>query len=221
MIPIPFIVVYAVFLVAYFFTRVGNKLAYRAVNKVILATMYLVYAIVMFHVKGFGGHFYVLMTALFLAYLGDVFLIFDFNRGGDFFLAGNICFSAFYLATLIDNNVPFVNYFWIFIVWAVLIAVFAALFYKLPNVFKLGNMQLPMLFYLASITLHGLLGLAALVNVGGMTYWLMGAGSLSFMASDYILTVDRFVFRKNKWIVRANSLTYFGGLLLIVLAMGM
>jgi hypothetical protein len=49
----------------------------------------------------------------------------------------------------------------------------------------------------------------------------MGIGSLLFMASDYILTIDRFVILKNKWIIRSNSLTYFGGLLLIALSLGL
>lgn len=40
----------------------------------------------------------------------------------------------------------------------------------------------------------------------------------SFIISDIILTIDRFVIKGNKWIVRANSLTYFGGLLLIALS---
>ena len=38
------------------------------------------------------------------------------------------------------------------------------------------------------------------------------------MISDMILTTYRFVLDNNKWLVRANSLTYFTGLLLIVLS---
>ncbi len=216
---IVFIVLYAIALFAYFFTRVGNKLAPRAINKMILASMYLVFAIVVFHTNGLKEHYYVFMAALFLAFMGDLFLIFDFNRGGDFFLAGNVCFSVFYLASLIDNGVPFANFFWVFIVWAVLVATFATLFFKLPNVFKMSRKRIPMTLYLSSITLHGLLGLASLIFIGGQSYILMGIGSLLFMLSDYILTVDRFVIQKNPWIVRSNSLTYFSGLLLLVLSM--
>lgn len=215
---IVFIVVYAVALFAYFFTRTGTKLAPRAINKIILALMYLVFAIVVFNLHGFSKHYYVMMAALFLAFLGDVFLVFDFNRGGDFFLAGNVCFSVFYLATLVNHGVPFAKFFWVFVVWAVLIATFLTLFVKLPNVFKMGKKRLPMTLYLASITLHGLLGLASLILIGGTAFLLMGIGSLLFMASDYILTVDRFVVH-NPWIVRSNSLTYFSGLLLIVLSL--
>ncbi len=216
---IVFIVVYAAALFAYFVTRVGKKLLPRAINKTILALMYLVFAIVVFQRNGFGGHYYVLMAALFLAFLGDLFLIFDFNRGGAIFLAANICFSTFYLASLEYNCVPFLNFFWVFIVWAALVATLATLFFKLPKVFKMGSKRIPMTSYLSSITLHGLLGLASLICIGGQAYILMGIGSLLFMTSDYILTVDRFVIQKNPWIVRSNSLTYFSGLLLIVLSL--
>ena len=216
-----FIVIYALFLCAYFITRPGDNIKHRAINKYILATMYMIYAIVMFHVDGLNGYHYVAMAALFLAYLGDLFLVFDLNRGGDFFLAGNVCFATFYLASLINANVPFLHYFWVFIVWAALITTFVVLANKFPKVLKLGKMKYPMAFYLSSITLHGLLGLVSAIFVGTPALVVMGIGSLLFMASDYILTVDRFVILKNKWIIRANSLTYFGGLLLIVLSLGL
>ena len=218
---IVFSVIYLLFLCAYFITRVGDKMKYRAINKVILATMYLVYAIVMFHVGGFSGYHYVMMAALFLAYMGDLFLIFDLNRGGDFFLAGNICFATFYLASLTKYAVPFVNYFWIFIIWAGLISLFIYLAKKYPNILKLGKMKYPMALYLSSITLHGLLGLVSAIFIGTTPLIVMGIGSVSFMISDYILTLDRFVIPKRKWLIRCNSLTYFVGLLLIVLSLGL
>ena len=216
-----FSVIYALFLCAYFVTRVGDNIKHRAINKTILATMYLVYAIVMFHVGGFSGYHYVMIAALFLAYMGDLFLIFDLNRGGDFFLAGNVCFATFYLASLKAANVTFVNYFWIFIIWAVLISLFIYLAKKYPNVLKLGKMKYPMALYLASITLHGLLGLVSAIFIGTTPLIVMGIGSVSFMISDYILTLDRFVIPKRKWLIRCNSLTYFVGLLLIVLSLGL
>ena len=191
-----------------------------AINKYILATMYMVYAIVMFHVHNLPDLYYLLMAALFLAYLGDIFLVFDFKMGGNFFLSSNICFCAFYLASLASNNIGFIKYFWIFIIWFALIATFIVLANKFPKVRKLGKMKYPMAMYLSSITLHGLLGLTSVLFLSGTSLLFMGIGSLLFMASDYILTIDRFVIQKNKWIIRGNSLTYFTGLLLIVLSMG-
>ena len=216
-----FSAIYIIFLFAYFITRVGNNIKHRAINKFILATMYMIYAIVMFHVNNLSGYHYVMMAALFLAYLGDLFLVFDLNRGGDFFLAGNVCFATFYLATLKQYEVPFTKYFWVFILWASLISLFIFLAKKYPNVLKLGKMKYPMALYLSSITLHGLLGLVSAIFVGTTPILVMGIGSVLFMTSDYILTVDRFIIQKNKWIIRCNSLTYFVGLLLIALSIGL
>lgn len=216
-----FSIIYVLFLCAYFITRVGNNIKYRAINKYILATMYLVYAIVMFTIKDFSGNQYVLMCALFLAYLGDLFLVFDLNRGGDFFLAGNVCFTTFYLATFNEFNIPFSKYFWILLVLVFMITLFITLASKFPNIIKVGKMKYPMSLYLSSITLHGLCGLTSLIFVNDIRFMIMGIGSLLFMISDYILTVDRFIVQNNKWIIRCNSLTYFIGLLLIVLSMGL
>ena len=136
-------------------------------------------------------------------------------------MAGNVCFATFYLATLTHYAVPFINYFWVFIVWAGLISLFIYLAKKYPNVLKLGKMKYPMALYLSSITLHGLLGLVSAIFVGVTPILVMGIGSVSFMISDYILTLDRFVIPKRKWLIRCNSLTYFVGLLLIVLSLGL
>lgn len=157
----------------------------------------------------------------FFAYLGDIFLVFDFKRGGNFFLVGNICFSAFYFAVLISETVPFMKYFWIFIVWFLMIGGFLFLANKYPNIIRIGKMKYPMTFYLSSITLHGLLGLVSAIFIGTTPMIVSGIGSMLFMVSDYILTIDRFVIQKNKWIVRANSLSYFVGVLLIVLSLGL
>ena len=216
-----FSVIYILLLFAYFITRVGNNMKYRAVNKYILATMYMVYAIIMFLTRNLSVYHYVLMSALVFAYLGDIFLVFDFSKGGTFFLSANICFFAFYLISLIKYSVSFWYCFWIFFVLVIIVGGFIALAQKFPNVLKLGSMKYPMSLYLASITLHGLFGLVSAIFIGTTPIIVMGIGSILFMISDYILIVDRFVFQKNKWIIRGNSLTYFTGLLLIVLSLGL
>ena len=216
-----FIVVYALFLCGYFITRPGNNFKYRVINKYILATMYMVYAIVMFHVKDLSGYHYVLMAALFLAYLGDLFLVFDLNRGGDFFYAGNICFAVYYVALFLDNGLNFGNFFWVLIIWAVLLGGFIIASNKLPKVFKLGKMKFPMTFYLSSIMLHGSFGIGAMILLPSTATFVLGLGSVMFMISDFILTIDKFVIRNTKWVVRLNSFFYFGGLLLIALSLGL
>jgi hypothetical protein len=80
-------------------------------------------------------------------------------------------------------------------------------------------MRWPMTRYLTTILTHGFTGLAMVLYLPGSKFVLMGIGSILFMISDMILTAYRFIFGNNKWLIRANSLTYFVGLLLIVLSM--
>ena len=65
----------------------------------------------------------------------------------------------------------------------------------------------------------GFPGIPMAIMLPGTRFMLMGLGSLLFMISDIDLNAYRFVFNNNKWLIRFNSLTYFVGLLLIVLAM--
>ena len=227
---IPFVIIYCLFLVAYFFTRPGGdkadkaskkKILIRAINKYVMAVMYFVYAIIQFQSYELLSHHLVLMAALFLAFLGDIFLVFSVNRGGDFFLCGNVCFVIYYIALFTENGLTLGNYFWLFIIWAVLLGGFILASSKWPKVFKLGVMRFPMYLYLSSILLHGSCGIAAMVLLPSVPMFVLGLGSLMFMISDCILTVDKFVIRGNKWVVRANSFFYFIGLLLIVLSMGL
>jgi hypothetical protein len=117
------------------------------------------------------------------------------------------------------NGYTFASFWWVILVVLFMIATFVVLCEKLPNIFNLGKMKWPMTFYLFSIFFHGIMGLALAILLPGTNYMLLGIGSISFMVSDIILTIDRFVIKGNKWIVRSNSLTYFGGLLLIALSL--
>lgn len=215
-----FIIVYALALCGYFITRVGNNIKYRAINKYILATMYLVLAFVGFSLRHVVNSYHIiLMAALFLAWLGDIFLVFSLKMGGDFFLAGNVCFFMYGMCVLYDHGFTFASFWWVILVALGMISTFVILCQKFPKVFKLGSMRWPMTLYLTSIFSHGMMGLALVLLLPGTNFMILGLGSLSFMLSDMILTVDRFIIRNNKWIVRANSLTYFGGLLLIALSL--
>ncbi|MBO4358551.1 MAG: hypothetical protein J5796_01985 [Erysipelotrichaceae bacterium] len=214
-----FIAVYLAALFCYLFTRnSGNKL-YRSLNKYLMATMYLVLAFVMFFRHySFVSYQTLLMAALILAWFGDVFLVFDFSRGGDFFLAGNICFALYEQIVLVDNGYGFKDICWIWIVAGIMLIAFILACHFRPDLFRLGKMRWPMTFYLSSIFTHGITGLALMLMLPGTSYAMMGLGSLLFMISDMILTTYKFVLDNNIWLIRANSLTYFTGLLLIVLS---
>ena len=185
-----------------------------------MATMYLVLAIVVFFNKyEFASYQTLLMAALILAWLGDVFLVFDFGRGGDFFLAGNICFTLYEQIILVDKGgYKFGDFAWTFVVVAIMLAFVIYATGKWPKKIKMGKMRWPMMFYLSSIFMHGITGLALMIMVPIPAYKMLGLGSFLFMLSDMDLTLYRFVFDNNKWLVRLNSLLYFTGLLLIVLS---
>ena len=215
-----FIIAYIAMLFLYFYTRNSGKMSWRAPNKIILASMLLGFAIFQFqdHYQLQSYHL-VLMVALVFAWMGDVFLLFDLSRGGDFFLCGNICFFTYEMTVLIGQEHSFADFWWVIMVAVLLIGLFIWLAQRYPEKLKLGKMRWPMTLYLTSIILHGIMGLALMVLLPGTNWALMGLGSFLFMLSDFILTFDRFVMPDNKWIVRSNSASYFIGLLLIVLSM--
>ena len=214
-----FVVVYLVALFCYFFTRFSDKKLYRSLNKYLMATMYLVLGIVTFIRKyEFASYQTLLMAALFFAWLGDIFLVFDFGRGGDFFLAGNVCFTLFEVAVMKDHGLHLKDFGWAFMASVIMILLFILTCKFKPETFKLGKMRMPMTFYLMSIFTHGMTGMAMAMLLPGTNYVMMGIGSVLFMISDMILVTYKFVLGDNIWLIRANSLTYFTGLLLIVLS---
>lgn len=214
-----FVIVYLVALFCYFFTRFSDKKLYRALNKYLMATMYLVLGIVTFVRKyEFTSYQTILMAALFFAWLGDIFLVFDFGRGGDFFLAGNVCFTLYEVAVMKDHGLHLRDFGWAFMASGIMILLFILACKLKPETFKLGKMRMPMTFYLLSIFTHGMTGMATALLLPGTNYVMMGIGSVLFMISDMILVTYKFVVGENKWLIRANSLTYFTGLLLIVLS---
>ena len=215
-----FIVVYLAALCCYFKTRTSGNKKHRAINKYIMATMYLVFAFVVFlRNYEFVSYHTMLIAALILAWLGDIFLVWDFGRGGDFFLAGNICFVLYEQMVLLDHGIGFGRFWWTFLVMAVMVGALIFACEKWPDKIKMGKMRWPMTWYLSTIFMHGITGLALMIYLPGTRFMLMGLGSLLFMISDIDLNAYRFVFNNNKWLIRFNSLTYFVGLLLIVLAM--
>lgn len=215
-----FIICYYLVLLLYFYTETSGNMKLRAPNKILMATMFFVWAIFQFEMNyGLLTIQSFLLVALFLAYLGDIFLLFDFGRGGDFFLCSNVVFFTYELVTLYKEGINITKFYWVFIIFIILIGALVYLTKKFPNIIKLGKLRYPFLLYLGSITLHGMIGLAVIVYLPQTKYLLLGLGSILYMVSDYFLTVNKFVI-PNKWILRANSCTYFIGMLLIALSIG-
>jgi hypothetical protein len=118
----------------------------------------------------------------------------------------------------VDHGYWFNDFAWTYIVAGLMLAVVIYATGRWPDTIKMGKMRWPMIFYLSSIFMHGITGLALMIMLPGTSYALLGLGSFLFMISDIDLNVYRFVLNDNKWLIRFNSLTYFVGLLLIVLS---
>lgn len=215
---IAFIVVYCVILCCYFYTETTGNLKLRAPNKIILALMFFIFGtffICRNYVATDHLH-YLAIVGLFLAMLGDIFLLFSYNRGGDFFLGGNVCFIAYQALILITvGNCHIDTFWWVFIVIPALWFTFFFLFQKFPNFFKVGKMKWPMLLYLSSIISNGVFGIAVMAYVP--KFFFFGLGMFIFMLSDFDITFHKFVWPENKWVLRLNSALYFTGMLIAVL----
>lgn len=214
-----FIIIYLIALCFYFHTRTSENIMHRAVNKYIMATMYLGLAVYTFFRRyEFVSYQTLLIAALIFAWFGDIFLVFDFGRGGDFFLAGNICFALYEQIVMVKNGHTIKETWWALVLPLLMAFAFNLACRRIPDVFKLGKMRDPITFYLWSIFTHGINGLCMALLLPGTSYVVMGIGSFLFMVSDMILMTYKFILGENRWLIRANSLTYFLGLLLIALS---
>jgi len=218
-----FIAVYATSLCSYFFTETSENFRARAVNKILLSTLFLSYAVAAFVLHyAFRSYHLVLLVAVFLAWLGDVFLLWDLNRGGDFFLCSNLCFLVYGLAFLDDAGIPFGAVWW-FLPLAVVLwgSVFVVSGRHRTDI---AATRLPMLLYFATVTLHASLGLALAVNAGRASVpaakvLCFGGGLVLFLVSDCFLVLRKFGYPKSKALARLTSGAYFVGLLGVVFSM--
>lgn len=213
---IAFIVIYCLVLCCYFYTETTGKIYLRAPNKIILALMFFIFGTYMAFHNYQSYEPYLFTAALFLAMLGDIFLLFSYNRGGDFFLAGNVCFIVYQIMLLTQvGHVHIDTFWWTLLLIPILWGGYVFLFYKFPNVFKLGKMKSGIMLYLASIIPNGVFAIAVMSYLPA--YRLLGVGLFLFMLSDFDIVIHKFVVPDNKWVLRLNSCLYFVGLLLVVL----
>lgn len=210
--------VYIVLLIMYLFSETSGNFKRRCVNKIAMASVFLIYALVEFFRFYNGGLSYwlLLLPALVLAWLGDVLLLWSFFKGGVAFMLGNFFFASFLITDMCVQRAEFSRIWWCIIVFAVLFGTITLLAFK--DVYKFGKDKPVMLLYMFSVTLHGSLALALAAARPCAGTVLLGIGLALFMVSDYFLMTYKFV-KKTNWILRCNSSTYFFGMLLVALSM--
>ena len=220
-----FAVIYLGLLVSYFFSETSGNFKRRAINKIIMATMFWLYALFeMFHLGLWGIPWnLILMIGITFSYIGDVWLLWSFTKGGVAFGIGNAIIVAAIIKLAATMGIAFSAYWWFILIFLFFVSLFAILtkkgFYK--------DLKMPMLAaflpYICSVTAHGTLSLALIFVFGaagilGLKFALLFAGSILFMISDYFISWHNFRDKESKAILRLNSGTYFTGLLLIVLS---
>lgn len=197
-----FIIAYLTILCLYFFSETSGNFKRRAVNKIALAVLFEAYAVsaYLLHSPLFSMRM-ILPIGLFFAFLGDIFLLWNFVRGGICFSIGNFCLLFYEIMLMRYERLPLCILFpaaAVFLLfWGTTMLLYQKEFIDFSSVRVFPA-------YLFSVSMHGSLG----------------AGVFLMMISDYILSVHKFKHGAN-WILRCNSASYFVGTLLAALSLSL
>ncbi len=213
-----FILLYIGCLIAYFFSETSGNFKRRAINKIILASMFFIYGLIAYSLNyDLLSYHLVLLLGITFAFLGDVFLLFSFSRGGIFFMTSNITIFIYEIISIINYNIPFINI-WYFI--PLLLIIWGSFFtINLKGKIDLKDKKIPILTYIFTVTLHATLSIPIAIYVNNIAYYMLSIGLILFMISDYFLIPHKFKCPDKKWVLRCNSGFYFIGLLLVVLSL--
>lgn len=209
------ILIYLPTLLAYFFTETSQNFRRRAVNKILLATLFMGAGTAWFLTNGYSGWRYLGLCGLIFAWLGDVVLLWSFTRGGVCFAVSNIFFILYESLLLSESGVASRAVWWLGLVFLALMLLVVGLSWR--KWIDFGRQKKLILPYLATVTGHGVLGLGLVTLTQGMHPLLLGSGLALFMISDYFLMAYKFKYQRNA-VLRFNSGTYFLGMLLVALS---
>lgn len=214
-----FIVVYMATTIAYLFSETSGNFKRRAINKICLASMFLIYAI---YATIRHGNLGVTLQSLcligvFFCFVGDVWLLWSFSKGGFSFGLGNVILFAYEIMYFKEHGLKFSQYWFFIIPLIILIGVQSYLiahdWYDMEK-----EMKLAFPFYLLSVSLHGTLSLIGLIYLYDVKSLLLLIGLILYMISDYFISLHKFKFKDSKLILRCNSFSYFTGLMLVALS---
>ena len=211
-----FVIPYLALLGLYLFVETGDSLRRRATNKIILSSLFLFFSQFWFWTEGYAhGWSFLALVGLFYTCMGDALLLFSFRAGGTAFAVANLCFIGYTFCTLFFGGMLIRALPWL----GLGVAMFFILFIWATRTkwIDLGSSTGIGLFYLFTVTLHGLMGLLAAVLLPGMHTLLLGVGLALFMVSDYFLVVYKYK-NKRKRTLRTNTACYFLGMMLVALS---
>lgn len=137
-----------------------------------------------------------LLGALLFSGVGDVFLMFEqvsenyFLTGLFFFLGALILYCLYFLLVLLQNR-PW-NLHWLQIAIATIVLVYGVEFYVINN-FAFGNLKVAILFYCLTLCALGIMAAFMPYKRSFKIYITMLIGVISFIVSDSIIAIERFV----------------------------
>ena len=198
-----------------FTTSLGEHKA-RGINKILLASFYLILAIVLFiENREFNSFNILILVAITATFVGDIVLMFHFNLGALFFTIGNLSLFAYDFCLLESLGVHFSAYWWFIIVYVVMVGGYMIL-ERFNTHFKIDKKdRLKAFGYLAMVTLHGSIGTTMYFVTDNKSAILLGFGTILFMLSDYVLCSYKYSFNHESSVHKLNTFLYFAGILLI------
>lgn len=211
-----FVIPYLCLLGLYLFAETGDSFRRRAVNKVILASLFQFFGQFWFWTNGYAhGWQFLALVGLFYTCMGDALLLFSFGAGGTAFAVANLCFIGYTFCTLFFGGAFPAALPWL---GMGLLLFFGLYFGALKSKWiDFGGKNVVAFFYLLSVTLHGLMGLIAILLLPSVHHLLLGLGLGLFMVSDYFLLIYKFK-SKRKRTLRTNTACYFLGMMLVALS---
>ena len=211
-----FVILYLSLLGLYLFVETGDSFRRRAVNKILLSSLFLFFGQFWFWTNGYAqGWSFLALVGLFYACMGDALLLFSFGAGSAAFLVANLCFIGYTFCTLHFGGVFSKALPWLILG---LVLFLGAYFWATTTKWiDLGKMTWVTLFYLITVTLHGLMGLLAAILLPGGHTLLLGIGLVLFTVADHFLVIYKFK-TKNKRALRINTACYFFGMMLVALS---
>ncbi len=218
---IVYIVLYLGALFTYFIVEVRHNFKNRAIVKIIMASMFLIYAWEEFLRLYYPNYvanwvYFVLLIAITLAYIGDVVLLFNFIIGGISFLIGNIVFTVFGFLYMNFTGHQFVEIWWFILIWIAFFGTYILLaFSKKFNELK---KHVPPWGYMPIVCLHSSVAIPLAIVIHNPFIILLAIGLTLFTASDFFIMINHYVMKKSKTCLRINSGLYFIGLLIISLS---
>lgn len=223
-----FAVAYICVMISYFFSETSGNFKRRVINKITLASMFWFYALIeMIRLGGFSTLYFMLFIGITFSYWGDIWLLWDFTKGGIVFAVGNVIIAGFIVAYMTQLGVPFLSYWWALILIGLFVGLFIILYKKGFYKYLKPPFVYAFVPYILSVSAHGCLSLVLIFVTSSLVKGnpqfatqlaFLFFGSMLFMISDYFIAWHNFRDKYNKAILRLNSGTYFTGLLLIVLS---